>query len=93
MLWLHNAAHANAMAARLAKGLATLPGVSLLVPDDANEVFVRLPELMSDGLQARGFRFLRWDHALGPGAVWLVTAFSTREADVDAFVATARGTR
>lgn len=89
-LWLRNARHANAMAARLAEGLAALPGVALLHPVEANEIFARLPEAMIEGLLAGGFAFYRW----GPPAnheVRLVTAFDTDPADVDAFLAAARG--
>ena len=88
-LWLRNARHANAMAARLAEGLSALPGVALVHPVQANEIFARLPEPMIDGLLAGGFAFYRW----GPAAareVRLVTAFNTDPADVEAFLAAAR---
>lgn len=87
-LWLRNARHANAMAARLGEGLAALDGVALSAPVEANEVFARLPAAMIEGLQARGFAFYRW----GPDAnreVRLVTAFDTTAADVAAFLAAA----
>src|SRR5690606_14588806 len=38
-LWLRNASHSNAMAARLGEGLTRLKGVRLLYPVQANEVF------------------------------------------------------
>ena len=41
-LWLRNAAHANAMAARLAAGLADIPGVEVVYPVQADAVFARL---------------------------------------------------
>src|SRR5580693_2401570 len=41
-LWLRNAAHANAMAARLASGLAAIPGVDVAYPVQADAVFARL---------------------------------------------------
>src|ERR1700742_2059235 len=41
-LWLANAAHANAMAARLASGLASIPGVDLAYPVQSDVVFARL---------------------------------------------------
>ena len=84
-LWLKLAAHANAQAARLAAGLAALPGAAIAHPVDANEVFVALPPAVADGLAAAGFGFARWDDRL----VRLVTAFDTDPADVDAFLATA----
>jgi threonine aldolase len=42
-LWLNNARHANAQAARLAQGLVALPGAALVAPVEANEVFAALP--------------------------------------------------
>jgi len=88
-LWLKNARHANAMARRLGEGLARIPGVSLAHPVEANEVFVGLPEAALRGLAGDGFQFHPWqaeDRLLAR----LVTAFNTREADVDAFIASAR---
>ena len=41
-LWLQNARHANAMASRLAAGLADLPGVDVVYPVEADAVFARL---------------------------------------------------
>lgn len=41
--WLELATHANAMAARLSKGMTAL-GLQLAVPTEANEVFVNLDE-------------------------------------------------
>jgi threonine aldolase len=89
-MWLKNATRANAVASRLAAGIATLPGAAVLVPVQANEVFARLPERALAGLAERGFRFYSWEHALGPSSVRLVTSFNTRDDDVDAFLAAAR---
>jgi threonine aldolase len=87
--WLRYARHANAMAAKLAQGLQRLPGVSLLHPVEANELFPCLPLDMVAGLRAAGFSFYDWTDAPKPGTIRLVTAFSTKAADVDAFLATA----
>jgi threonine aldolase len=87
-LWLRNARHANAMAARLGAGLAAIPGARLRHPVQANEVFVEFPEAVIRGLLAGGFEFYRWG---GPAATCLrlVTAFATRVEDVDALIAAA----
>ncbi|WP_133915138.1 threonine aldolase family protein [Streptomyces sp. NBC_00582] len=80
-LWLRNAAHANAMAARLQDGLKALPGIGLLGVADANVVFCRLPQQVTEGLLADGYVFYhdRWE----PGVARFVTSFATTEADVD----------
>ncbi|MDH3596902.1 MAG: low specificity L-threonine aldolase [Rhodospirillales bacterium] len=92
-LWLANARHANARAARLAEGLADLPGARLLHPVEANEIFAVLPGPVIEGLLAEGFQFYRWGPEAESGAesaVRLVTAFDTASEDVDAFLAAAR---
>lgn len=85
--WLRHAAHANAMARRLAEGLAPLPGVELLFPVEANQLFPRFPAGMAQRLNEQGYRFYPeiWD-----GASRLVTAWCTSEAEVDAFLAAVR---
>jgi len=88
-LWLRNALHANDMARRLAGQLAELPGVSLVHPVEANEIFPILPAPMREGLRADGFQFYDWPDA-GTDAVRLICAFDTAASDVDAFVASAR---
>lgn len=81
-VWLRNARHANAMAARLAEGLAALPGCALLHPAEANEVFAAMPPVAIERLRAAGFAFYEW----APGQIRLVCAWNTAEADVSAFL-------
>lgn len=87
-LWLGNARHANAMAARLEAGLAQLPGVEIVGPAAANILFCKFPQPLIAGLLAEGFAFYhdRW----APGVVRLVCSFATTADEVDAFVAAAR---
>ena len=86
--WLRNARHANRMAARLADGLAGVPGARPQHPVEANEVFVELPEPMIRGLYADGFQFYRWDDESSV-IIRLVTAFDTDPSAVEAFLASA----
>lgn len=85
-LWLRLAAHANAMADRLARGLARIDGAELLHPVEINEIFMILPKAAQDALRRDGFGF----YDRGQSEVRLVTAFDTRPEQVDAFVASAR---
>ena len=55
--WLRHAAHANAMALRLAHALSAVPPARLLAPVQANGVFVDLPRRAIDALHANGWRF------------------------------------
>jgi threonine aldolase len=89
-LWLDNARHANAMARRLAAGLTSLAGASLLYPVDANEIFAVLPAHMHDALQAAGAQYHAWpSDQPGTCAFRLVTSFDTDPADVDRLFAAA----
>ena len=93
--WLELAAHANAMADRLAAGLRAACGARLAWEPEANEVFVIMSRETAARLTAAGARFYDWstagladDDRPGPGeALWrLVTSFATTPAEVDAFL-------
>lgn len=82
-LWRRNAAHANAMARRLAEGVRTLANVRLTQPVEANGVFAVLPKDAIPRLQEQSF-FYVWDPAAGE--VRWMCSFDTTEDDVDRFV-------
>lgn len=86
-LWLRNAHHANAMAARLASGLQRFPEqVRITSPVQGNMVFARLPADWVAPLQEA-----LYFHVLDPATneARFVTSFDTREEDIDAFIETA----
>lgn len=83
-LWLRNARHANAMAARLAAGLAGVRGVEVVYPVESDAVFARLDPRHIAELQ-RDWMFHVWDEPTS--VVRWMTAFDTAESDVDAFLA------
>ncbi len=85
--WLRHARHANAMAQRLAAGLATVPGVKLLFPAEANGVFAELPATAIEGLRARGWRFYTF---IGAGGARFMCAWDTTPERVDALLADLR---
>src|SRR5262249_283461 len=58
-LWLKLARHANAMADRLATGLAAA-GLAPVWPVEANEVFVALPSFIDARLKAAGASYYPW---------------------------------
>ena len=85
-LWLRNAGHANAMAARLAAGVSALPGVRLAYPMEGNGVFAELSAARAQALQAE-WTFHVWSaQDDGRCVVRWMTAFDTSEGDVDALV-------
>ena len=87
-LWRHNARHSNTMATRLAAGLSAISGVEFAYPVEANELFVRMPVPIIEGLLADGFLFYRWEPE--GSLIRMVTTFDTAEADVELFIETAR---
>lgn len=91
-LWLRSAQHANAMAARLAAGVADIPGVTIRYPVQSNAVFATLGPEHIAALQ-RDWAFYVWNESENV-ARWM-TAFDTTEEDVDAFLDAIRasGTR
>jgi len=83
-LWRRNAAHANAMAARLADALLEIAGVRLTQPVQANGVFAILPPGVAAELQRR-WPFYTWDAATGE--VRLMCSWDTTPDEVDGFAA------
>ena len=88
-LWLKLAAHANALAQRLATGLKEIDCVEFLYPVDINELFVVFPDGVAEKLKAAGDVFYPWvtpgDPANGR-AHRLICSFRTSEAEVDGFL-------
>lgn len=91
-LWLRSASHANAMAARLAAGIAALgandAAIRIAQPVQSNAVFAQLPEATAVRAQAL-YRFGQWPTE--PGLYRLMCAFDTREEDVDGLLAALAG--
>jgi len=83
-LWLRNARAANEAAARLA---AAAGAGRLILPVEANEVFVRATPGEAAALRAQGFDFYDW----GPGEARLVTSWDSDSAHVDALAAAIAG--
>jgi threonine aldolase len=84
-LWLRLAGQANRMGARLAQGLAALPGAGLAHPAEANMVFGWFPGEGHARARAAGAAY--YDLPGPPaGSVRLVCSWCTTEAEVDGFL-------
>lgn len=82
-LWLKNASHANAMAARLCEELNELPGVSFTQKPESNQLFLIMPRpVIARLLQSYFFYFWNEDE----NEIRLVTSFDTTEEDVEQFI-------
>lgn len=84
--WLRNAAHANACARRLAGGLREA-GFEILLPVEANAVFVEFEPRVVEALRAKRWFFYPF---IGEHGHRLMCSWSTHENAVDEFIADAR---
>lgn len=82
-VWLKNARHANAMAARLATQLKRIPAIEIVYPTEVNAVFARIPPEAVERTHAKGWHF----YTLGGGISRLMCAFDTLPESVDRFAA------
>lgn len=82
-VWLRNAGAANDSAARLAEAAGP---ERLVLPVEANEVFLKVRADEAQKLRDQGFDFYDW----GPGEARLVTAWNSDPADVAALAAAIR---
>ncbi|WP_322989717.1 low specificity L-threonine aldolase [Hoeflea sp.] len=93
-LWLDLARHANAMAARLQRGINASANARLGWPSAANETFPIISKALARELTAKGAMFYEWSPPRShPDLVGedemllrLVTSFATTEEHVDRFV-------
>jgi threonine aldolase len=81
--WLRHAAHANAMAKRLEKGIRTLPGVEIAYPVQSNGVFAKIPYERVEGMHRRGWKF--YTGVVTPDESRLMCSWDTTPKDVDGF--------
>jgi threonine aldolase len=86
-LWRRPAAHANAMARRLAAAVADVQEVTITQPVQSNAVFAVLPTELTESLQRR-WPFHVWNERTGE-VRWMCSWDTTPE-DVDAFAADVR---
>ena len=82
--WLRYAAHANAMARRLASALEAVPGTRLLAKVQANGVFIDVPLPAIAALRGRGWQFYEF---VGDTGIRLMCSWDTTPEVVDAFAA------
>lgn len=81
-LWRRSAAHANAMAKRLASRLAEIPAVAITQQVQANGVFAIVPATAADAVRPT-WPFYTWDESTGE--VRLMCSWDTSPDEVDAF--------
>jgi len=85
-LWLRLAQASNAAASRIAAGIEGLPGLRLIAPVEANEIFLELPGPVMDALEQDGFQFYRRGRTMAR----FVCRFDLTHAEADALVSALR---
>ena len=85
-VWLRNAQRANASAKNLATKLKAATGLEPAFSQDANGLFVRMPEPLVRHLQGRGWQFYKF---VEPDIYRLMCSWDTTESIIDQFVADA----
>ncbi|HEY5551985.1 MAG TPA: threonine aldolase, partial [Opitutaceae bacterium] len=78
---------ANACARQLAAGLAAIPGVTILMPVEANAVFAELPPAVAAALRAKGWFLYPF---IGEHGYRFMCSWSTEPAVIDAFLGEVR---
>jgi threonine aldolase len=81
-LWRRNAAHANAMATRLAEGLRRIPEITITQRVQANGVFAIVPRSAADTVRPL-WPFYTWNET--SGEVRLMCSWDTTADEVDEF--------
>jgi threonine aldolase len=82
-VWLRNAKHANAMARKLAERLRAGGKIEIVLPVEANALFVRLSEQLTHDLNSRGWHFYKFSE---PDLYRVMCAWATTETEIDQFV-------
>ncbi len=82
-LWLRLATRANAMGARLARGIEAIPDAHLTHPVQANMLFPEWPTGTHARAEANGAAYYQMPAPEGREAARLVTSWNTTEAEVD----------
>ena len=92
--WLELAQHANNQAAKLAKAIASIDGLTLAWPVESNELFVIMPKGLAEHLLAAGAEFYDWYESTLPANITLgedemfarlVTSFVSQDSQRETF--------
>ena len=89
-VWLKNAKHANDMGKKLSDSLNQHKDIELVYPTEANEVFVKFPRHMIKNLNSNGYEMN--DEDFEGKTVRLVTAWNTKQEDIDHLLETIQKT-
>jgi threonine aldolase len=81
--WLKNAQHANRCAEYLEHQLLQIDGIELMVPREANALFVKMPEFVLQALRCQGWQFYTF---IGGCGVRLMCSWASTQTRIDQFI-------
>ena len=81
--WLRNARRANDMASKLAERLRAAAKIDIVLPVEANALFVRIPEQRAHDLHSRGWHFYKF---IEPDVYRLMCSWAPTDAEIDHLV-------
>lgn len=81
--WLNYAKTANDRASLLANELAQISEVEIMYPQEANSVFIKIPESLSNKLHEKGWKFYTF---IGNGGARLMCSWDTKEETIHEFM-------
>lgn len=81
--WLRHARHANECAAYMEQQILQIPELKLLVPRQANSVFVELPQDVRENMLSKGWLFYTF---IGAGGARLMCSWDTDKARIDELI-------
>ncbi|MGK7924383.1 MAG: low specificity L-threonine aldolase [Spirulina sp.] len=86
--WLKNARHANQCAEYLEAQLKKIPETEIMLPREANAIFVKLPDRVIRALKTKGWHFYTF---IGVGGVRFMCSWNTTRSRIDELVADIQG--
>lgn len=81
--WLNHAKTANEKASLLANELAQIEEVKIMYPQEANSVFIKIPESLTNKMHDKGWKFYTF---IGNGGARLMCSWDTKEETIHAFI-------
>ena len=82
-IWLKNARHANAMARKLIERIGRELHIDVVLPVEANALFLRLPQRRVRELSALGWHFYKF---IEPDIYRLMCSWATTDSQIDEFI-------
>jgi threonine aldolase len=81
--WINYAKTANDRATLLAAELAKIDEIEIMYPQEANSVFIKIPESLTNSLREKGWKFYTF---IGNGGARLMCSWDTKEETIHEFI-------